>query len=372
MRKIISVVALCAVIALLALVWRSHRANPGQAKAVSSDDAPLTVSAATVQPSEWQSRIKAYGQVRAEQGADLSLEIAGIVDSIGFKSGEDVTAGTVLLRLRSDDDPAKLAALQANEALWATNVARDRKQFDAQAISRATLDLDEANLRNFRAQVAAQRAVMEEKVLRAPFSGRIGIRQVDRGQYLIPGTPVVNLQALDPIYIDFNVSQQQLGPIKPGQSVDVSIDSYPNQVFHAKVQASDSHVDIGNRMASVRASLGNSDHKLIPGMFAVVRLAMDAPRQVLTVPLTAISFNPYGDYVYVLGAASSGGDARVANMRVVKLGEREGEQVVVLDGLKTGETVVTAGQIKLRSGSTVQVNNQIQPASERHPHAVDE
>jgi len=372
MRKITSVVALCAVIAVVAFVWLSHRTHPGQAKTASSDDAPLTVSAVTVQPSEWQSRVKAYGQVRAEQGADLSLEIAGIVDSIGFNSGDEVTVGTVLLRLRANDDPAKLAALQANEDLWAANVARDRKQFDAKAISRATLDQDEANLRNYRAQVAAQRAVMEEKVLRAPFSGRIGIRQVDRGQYLLSGTPVVNLQAMDPIYIDFNVPQQQLGRIKPGQSVDVSIDSYPGQVFHAEVRAADSHVDIGSRMASVRASLRNPDHKLIPGMFAVVQLAMDAPRQALTIPLTAVSFNPYGDYVYVLGAPANGSDARVATMRIVKLGEREGDQVVVLDGVKAGETVVTAGQIKLRSGSTVQVNNQVQPESQRHPHPIDE
>lgn len=372
MRKVVGLVSLCVAIVLATLFWHSLGGSHGHAKAASDDDAPLTVSAMTVQPAEWRSRIKAFGQVRAAQGTDLSMEIAGIIDSINFKSGEDVAAGTPLLRLRPNDDPAKLATLQANVDLWAANVARDQKQFDVQAVSRATLDLDEANLRSYRAQVAAQRALIEEKVLRAPFSGRIGIRQVDVGQYLLPGAPIASLQALDPIYVDFNVPQQQLERIKPGQSVDVSIDSYPSQIFHAKVLAMDSRVDPGSRMTLVRAGLGNPDHKFLPGMFAVVQLAVGTPQQVLTIPLSAVSFNPYGDYVYVLTAPDNPRDARIATMRVVKLGEREGEQVVVLNGLKPGEMVVTAGQIKLRSGSAVQVDNSVQPASQLQPNPIDE
>jgi membrane fusion protein (multidrug efflux system) len=214
--------------------------------------------------------------------------------------------------------------------------------------------------------------LIEEKVLRAPFSGRIGIRQVDLGQYLIPGAPIASLQALDPIYIDFNVPQQQWVRIKPAQSVEASVDGYPSRIFHAKVLALDSKVDPGSRMTSVRAGLGNSDHKLLPGMFAVVQLAVDAPRQVLAIPLTAVSFNPYGDYVYVLSAPGNPQDARTATMRVVKLGDREGDQVVVLNGLKAGETVVTAGQIKLRSGSAVRVDNSVQPANQLQPNPSDE
>ncbi len=363
-------------------VWRlAHRAAPAQAAQGTAQAAepPQTVSDIVVRRQPWQDRLKAYGQVRAVQGAELSAQVPGIVDEIDFQSGQDVKVGTVLLRLRQYDDPAKLQQLQAEVALYTTNLQRDQKQFEAQAVSHATLDLDTANLRSYQAQVAAQAQAMEEKIVRAPFTGRLGIREVDLGQYLPPGTAVTTLQALDPIYVDFSVPQQQVGDVRPGRTVDVSVDTYPGRVFHAAVQALDSRIDAQSRMASVRASLDNRDHALLPGMFAVARLDLGPSQEVLAVPQTAVSFNPYGDFVYVLtpqpqepGKAPGSAPVFLATSRVVTLGATQGDRVVVTAGLHDGDTVVTAGQIKLRSGALVVIDNRVQPPNALAPEPPEE
>ena len=358
------------------LVWQLVYRAAAPGAAAQAAEPPQTVSDIVVHPQPWQDRLKAYGQVRAVQGADLSAQVPGIVDEIDFKSGEDVKAGAVLLRLRLYADPAKLQQLQAEVALYTTNLQRDQKQFAAQAVSHATLDLDTANLRSYQAQVAAQTEAMDEKIVRAPFSGRLGIREVDLGQYLPPGTAVTTLQALDPIYVDFSVPQQQVGDIRPGRPVEVSVDTYPGRVFHAAVQALDSRIDAQSRMASVRASLDNHDHTLLPGMFAVARLDLGPTRKVLAVPQSAVSFNPYGDFVYVLtpqpGQAPGRPQVFLATSRVVTLGETQGDRVVVTAGLRDGDAVVTAGQIKLRSGSTVVIDNRVQPPNALTPNPPEE
>jgi membrane fusion protein, multidrug efflux system len=365
----LSGVAICAALAAWHLLSGSKHAT---AAATDDDDSALTVSASAVQLSAWQDQLKAFGQVRAAQGADLSSEVSGIVDSIDFTSGQDVRAGSILLRLRPNDDDAKLAALRASAELAVANLARDRQQYALKAISRATLDQDEANAKNARAQVDAQQAQMAEKVIRAPFSGRIGIRMVDLGQYLTAGTPITSLQALNPIYVDLNVPQQQIGRIKPGQTVDVSVDSYPGRTFKARIKAVDNRVDAASRMVSVRADLDNADHALLPGMFAIAHLSVGSPTQVLAIPLSAISFSPHGDYVYVLTAKNGSDDVKTATMRALRIGEQRGDRAIVLDGLAPGEVVVTAGQIKLRNGATVQVNNSVQPSDQWHPDAAEE
>ncbi|MGI4744438.1 MAG: efflux RND transporter periplasmic adaptor subunit [Janthinobacterium lividum] len=371
-RKLLYLLLLCVAVAAAIVGWRQwHRPNAASG-GHGPAEAPQVVSAITVEQSDWQSRIKAFGQVRAVQGADLSAEVPGIVDRIDFQSGTEVPAGTVLLRLRANDDDARLATLQATADLWAANVVRDQKQFDAQAISRATLDQDNASLRSYRAQVAAQQALMLEKVVRAPFAGRLGIRMVDLGQYLVAGTPVVTLQALDPIYVDFNVPQQQVGRITSGQAVQVTVDSYPGRIFAASVLAVDSRIDPSSRMASVRASLRNPDHALLPGMFAISGLADGALRRVVTVPTASVSYNPYGNFVYVLTPKEKTAGVMIATSRVITTGETHGDRVVVLTGLKPGETVVTAGQVKLRSGASVHVDNSVQPANELNSNPPEE
>ena len=337
----------------------------------------VVVSALTIQPQSWQSVHKAYGQVHAMQGADLSSQVSGIVDELDIQSGEEVKAGAVLMRLRLYDDPAKLQQLQSEATLYAVSLARDQKQFEAQAISRATLDVDTANLRNYQAQVAAQIQVMDEKIVRAPFNGRLGIRQVNLGQYLPAGTAVVNLESLDPIYVDFNLPQQQIAGIRPGQPVSVSVDAWPGRSFLATVLAVDSRIDEQSRMATIRARLANADHALLPGMFAIARIDQGTSQQVLAVPHAAISFNPYGDFVYVLTPPPGPPGPRkqgvlIANSHVVMLGETQGDRVVVLSGLTPGDRIVTAGQTKLRNGTAVEIDNSVQPVNELNPTPPEE
>ncbi|HWM68644.1 MAG TPA: efflux RND transporter periplasmic adaptor subunit [Steroidobacteraceae bacterium] len=371
MKRASAIAALIATLAAAMILWHLQQPKHGM-PAKGDADPPTVVSATAVEQTQWQSRVKAFGQLRASQGIDLSAEVAGIVEDVHFRSGEDVTRGTVLLRLRPNDDDAKLASLEASTNLWHANVERDTKQLQLQAVSRATLDADNASLWSFQAQIKAQKALMAQKVVRAPFSGRVGIRLVDPGQYLEAGKPITALQALDPIYVDFNVPQQQSNSVSPGQRVEVFVDTYADRAFEASVLASDSRVDPTSRMLSVRATLRNPDHVLLPGMFVVVWFGEGLPRTALTIPATAVSFTPYGDYVYVLSQKADHKGQFTAALRAANLGEHVGDRVEVLSGLKAGEQVVTAGQVKLRDGSVVELNNAIQPAAGTHPNPPEE
>ncbi len=213
-----------------------------------------TVATAQATLQDWQKRLDATGTLRASRGADLAAEVPGIVDQIDFVSGADVAAGAVLLRLRPNDDVAKLEQLQAAASLAEINYARDLKQLRAQAVAQSTVDTDAANLRSARAQVAAQQALMDEKIVRAPFAGRLGIRQVDLGQYLPAGTAIVTLQALDPMFLDFYLPQQAVGEVRVGQDVVVHVDSYPARAFPGTISAINARIDAASRMVQVRAT----------------------------------------------------------------------------------------------------------------------
>ena len=260
---------------------------------------PQTISVAKATYSEWQPRIEAVGSLRAVKGADLSLEVSGVVKSITFNSGDDVEEGATLLKLRTADDVARLHSLQAMAELNDITYERDQKQFKMQAVSQATLDTDSANLKNAQAQVAQQQAIIDKKLLRAPFAGHLGIRAVDLGQYLGPGTVIVTLQALDPIYADFFVPQQAADQVGLGQKVAVKIDAFKDKIFTGEISAINPKVDTGSRNVQVRATLENHDHKLLPGMYATVDITTGSPQNHITLPQTAITYNPYGDTVYV-------------------------------------------------------------------------
>ena len=217
--------------------------------------------------------------MRAVKGADLSLEVSGVVDTISFNSGDDVEQGALLLKLRADDDAAKLESLQATADLNQITYQRDLKQFQIQAVSQATLDTDAANLKNAKAQVAQQQAILDKKFLRAPFAGHLGIRAVDLGQYLGAGTVIVTLQALDPIFLDFFVPQQSVDQVRLGQTVTVRIDAFKDQTFPGEISAINPKVDASSRNVQVRATLKNADHKLLPGMYATVDISTGAPQQ---------------------------------------------------------------------------------------------
>ncbi len=330
-----------------------------------AQEPPATVSTMVARVTDWQDTLQAVGTIRAVRGADLASEIAGVVDSVEFDSGHDVAAGTVLLRLRPNDDAAHLADLQAAADLAAANLARDTKQFRAQAVSQASIDADESHLRSARAEVAQAQALAAEKIVRAPFAGRLGLRVVDQGQYLPAGTTIVTLQALDPLYVDFYVPQQSLAEVHIGETALLHVDAYPGREFTGRISAISPKLDANSRMAQVRATLSNTDHALVPGMFASVELHTGEVHHYVTVPNAAIVYNPYGSLVYVV-------DHGVARQAIVRTGPTRGDQVAVTAGLADGTTVVTAGQIKLRQGSQVVVNNSVQPSDDPRPHPAEE
>ena len=336
---------------------------------------PQTVSAAKAAYSAWQPKLEAIGTLRAVKGADLSLDVPGVVASISFNSGDDVEQGAPLLKLRVEDDLAKLESLQAMAELSEIVNQRDQKQFKMQAVSQATLDTDAANLKNAKAQVVQQQAIIDKKFLRAPFAGHLGIRAVDLGQYLAAGTVIVTLQALDPILIDFFLPQQAVDQVRLGQSVTVKIDAFKDQTFAGEISAINPKVDAGSRNVQIRATLKNPDHKLLPGMYATVDIATGAPQSYITLPQTAISFNPYGDTVYVVDskAVDTAGKPPqlIARQTFVTTGPTRGDQVAVLKGIDEGDLIVTAGQIKLHNGSTVLIDNSITPTADAAPVLID-
>lgn len=337
---------------------------------------PQTVSTVVAGYSEWQPVTAAVGSLRAVNGANLSLEVPGIVSELDFKSGDDVKAGQILLRLRADDDIAKLHALQATEALAQITYERDLKQFAARAVSRATLDSDVATLKNDQAQVAAQQAIIDQKILRAPFAGHLGIRQVDLGQFLAAGTQVVTLQALDPLYADFFLPQQALAHVRVGQTTTVHVDTYPGETFTGRISAINPQVDTGSRNVQIRATLANPNHRLLPGMYATLDIDIGAKQREITLPQTAIAFNPYGATVFIVidkgGKNAMGQPNLIAQQTFVTTGATRGDQVAVLTGIKAGDVIVSAGQIKLHNDIPVVINNSVQPLNNPSPQVPNQ
>ncbi len=335
---------------------------------------PQTVSTIEAAYQSWRPQLTAVGSLTAVQGASLSLEVPGIVSEIDFKSGQDVQQGQVLLRLRDDDDEARLRALQATADLARITYERDLKLPPGRVISQAALDSDAANFENAEAQVATQRAIVDQKTLRAPFSGHLGIRAVDLGQYLPAGTAVVGLEALDTLFADFYLPQQDLSRLEVGQSVTAAIDAYPGRNFPGRIVAINPNVDPASRNVLVRAELANPGHLLLPGMFATLAVGTGAEEQHITLPATAIAYNSYGDLVFVVVPApqhEQGQPGLIAEQRFVTLGPARGDQVSVTKGVGAGDIVVTAGQMKLHNGSPVVVNNAVQPSDSAHPVLVD-
>jgi membrane fusion protein, multidrug efflux system len=371
------VIMLLVVAALLGLVfgWQLYGGKKRGEYMAAAAAAPQTVSTIAAATSEWQPFAQSTGTLRAVRGADLSAQASGIVDQIDFDSGNEVPAGKVLLRLRPYDDYAKLQQLQAAAELAEQTHKRNQEQFAAQAVSQADIDSDVSTLRSARAQVAAQQAVINEKIVRAPFAGRLGVRQVDIGQFLTAGTPIVTLQALDLMLVDFYVPQQALAQMKIGQAVSITLDAYPKQVFGGAIEAINSRVDTASRNVQVRAHLRNPERRLLPGMFANVRVDYGDKSSLITLPQTVVTHNPFGDTVFIVeqnGTDAQGKPRSVVHQRFVKLGATRGDQVAVQSGIKVGEIVVSAGQLKLRNGTEVTINNAVLPANNPNPNPPNE
>jgi len=335
---------------------------------------PQTVSTAKAQFTEWQGEFQAVGTLRAVRGADIAPELPGVITAIHFQSGQAVEAGAPLVQLNAESDLARLQSLAAAADLAQANYERDKKQLEIQAVSQAVVETDAATLKSARAQVAEQQALLNKKLVRAPFGGRLGIRAVDVGQYVNAGTKLVTLQALDPVYVDFYAPQKSLGKIAVKQKIVLKTDAFQGQEFPGEVSSIDPKVDPATRNVQVRATVRNPKHILLPGMFATVVLASGGPQRFLTLPQTAVSYNPYGDTVFVVEESKGKEEqvALVALQKFVTTGEVRGDQVAILSGIKEGDTVVTAGQIKLRSGVPVIVNNSIQPTNEPAPKPKDQ
>ncbi len=336
---------------------------------------PVTVSTTMARLTAWQPELKSVGTVRAAQGVEVTTEIAGLVREVYFHSGDDVQAGQVLVQLNADADKALLHSLQAEAELARTTYERDRQQFAVKAISQATLDVAQADLKSKLAQVDQQAADVEKKTIRAPFSGRIGISVVDPGQYLNPGERIVTLQSYDSVYVDFMLPQQDAAQIALGQALSVAINTYPERSFEGIITAIDPKVDPQTRNIQVEATLANPKHELLPGMFAAVQVRAGQAQHFITLPQTAVTYNPYGETVFVVEkkpAGNQGPPELIARQTFVTPGPTRGDQVAITSGLKEGDTIVTSGQLKLKSGSRVAVNNDIQPSNEAAPLPTDE
>ena len=335
---------------------------------------PQTVSTTVAQSQPWSSRLEAVGSARAVNGANLSAQVPGIVAALHFDSGKDVKQGAPLIELMAADDIAHLEALKATAELARITYERDLTLVTTRAVSQQTVDSDKWNLKNAQAQVDQQQALVDYKFIKAPFAGRLGIRQVDLGQYIAPGTTIVTLQQLDPIYVDFFLPQQALAQIRVGQQVMAKVDTYPDLTLNGTISAINSLVDTATRNVQVRATIKNPDDKLLPGMFATVDIDIGTPQDYVTLPQTAVAYNSYGNIVYLIdskGKNDKGQPQLVARQSFVTTGATRGDQVAVLSGVKDGETVVTSGQVKLRNGTPVLVNNTVQPTDNPNPKPVD-
>jgi len=300
--------------------------------------------------------------------------VAGLVQSVNFKSGEDVKAGHLLVQLNADADIAQLRTLTATRDLSQTVYERNKKQFLAQTVSQASLDADTADLKVKQAQVAQQEAQVVKKTIRAPFTGRLGISEVNPGQYLNAGDKIITLQALDAIYIDFYLPQQELSRLAVGQAVVAVTDTYPNKKFTGRISAISPKVDAQTRNVQIEAILTNPRHELLPGMYATIKIQAGRAQHYLTIPRTAITFNPYGETVYIVeekGKTADGKPSLSVLQQFVTLGPARGDQVAILKGVKEGQRVVTGGQLKLKSGSPVVINNAVPLLNDAHPTPKD-
>ena len=329
-------------------------------------EAVTTIAAAQAQ---WPSTINAIGTVAAVRGVTVSADLPGIVDQILFESGDAVREGQTLAILDTRQEQAQMAAAEAQRVLARLNFNRMQELLDQQVISKAEYDSATAQSRETEARVGEIRAAIERKTIRAPFSGILGIRQVNKGQYLAGGDPLVPLQSLNPIYVNFGVPQQAIGQVRVGRSVRITTESLGGLAFEGRVTATDSVVDPTTRNIQVQATLANPDGRLRPGMFVQTELLVGANQPVIALPASAISYAPYGDSVFVVAEMKDdkGHAYRGVRQQFVKLGPARGDQVAVVSGVTPGDEVVTSGVFKLRNGAAVQVNNKVKPGNNSAP-----
>ncbi len=344
-------------------------------KAMTAHSPVVTVSAMKATSQPWQNKIRAAGSLRAVCGVDVTTELAGLVRTIYFTPGANVKKGAPLVKLNDDAEVAQLASLEASAELAKITYDRDKAQFSVQAVSKQIVDNDASNLKNLLAQVAEQKATIAKKNIVAPFGGRLGIRNVNPGQYVNVGDNIVTLQTLDPIYVDFYLPQQDLVNIQVGQVITATCDTYPGKSFTGKITTINPIVDAATRNVQVEATMSNTKQLLLPGMFATVEITTGTPQNYLTLPQTAISYNPYGNIAYIVkeqGKDKQGKPILAVDQTFVTVGNTRGDQVAILKGLQENDMVVVAGQLKLKNHSLVKINNKVLPKDNPAPKLIDE
>lgn len=333
---------------------------------------PAAVTTIVAQQDNWPATLNAIGTVAAVRGVTVSADLPGIVDRIEFDSGKSVREGDVLVELDTREERAQLAAAEAQRDLARINFQRLQRLVKEGVFPQADYDKAEAEDRANNAKVQEIRATIERKTIRAPFSGTLGIRQVNLGQYLSAGTAVVPLQSLQPIYVNFGVPQEEARQVQAGRTVRITADDLPGRTFTGRVTAIDSVLDEKTRNVQVQVTVENGDRKLRPGMFVKAELGTGSARPMITLPASAISYAPYGDSVFVVTdmTAPNGQKYRGVRQQFVKVEGSRGDQVGV-SGIKPGDEVVSSGVFKLRNGAAVQVNNKVQPENNPAPKPED-
>jgi membrane fusion protein (multidrug efflux system) len=335
---------------------------------------PEAVTTASVEAVKWQPARPAIGSLVAERGVTLGAELPGTVRAISFESGSAVKRGDVLVKLDTSAEEAQLAAALADASLARLTLGRARRLREGQANAQADLDAAEARAAQADATVANLRANIAKKTIRAPFDGRISIRQVELGQVVSPGTPIASLQSVSPIHADFWLPQQALAELSPGQRVRMRTDAFRDRTWDGEITTVNPEVDAATRNVRVRATFPNPDGRLRPGMYANVEVLSTEERSVLVIPATAVMFAPYGDSVFAVEEKKdeAGQTTTVVRQKFVRTGDRRGDLVAVVSGLEPGETVVSSGAFKLRNGTAVAVNNALAPDAQLAPKPADD
>ncbi len=370
-RVFLTLIVAVAVVGLLGFVKLQQ--IQAAMKAANFQPPPSAVTTIVVKQEDWATSLKAIGSVEAVQGVTVSADLPGIVDRITFDSGRNVRAGEVLVQLDTRQERAQLAAAEAQRDLAKLNFERAKALVEGGAIPRADYDRAAAEKDSTEAKVGEIRATIERKTIRAPFSGRLGIRQVNLGQYLSAGNAIVPLQSLNPIYVNFGIPQQEVSHVRIGQTVQIKASEFAGTAFQGKVTAIDSVVDEATRNVRVQVTLSNPAGKLHPGMFVDAELHTGTSQPVLTLPASAINYAPYGDSVFVVTDMKDkdGSTYRGVKQQFVKLDRSRGDQVAIISGINPGDEVVTSGTFKLRNGAPVQVNNKVQPSNSPAPKPED-
>jgi len=335
---------------------------------------PTTVSSGVVKEEDWAPTLSAVGSISAVQGAIVSTELGGIVSGVGFQSGSEAKKGDVLLKLDSSSEEALLHTAEADLELARANLQRERDLAGRKVVSKQELDAAESTFGQKQGTVDNMRAFITKKQVRAPFDGQLGIRQVNVGQMINSGQQVVSLQALDPVYVDFALPQQELSKLAPGLEALVRTDAQPGREFKGKLTALNSMVDTVTRNVTLQATFENPDHALKPGMFVKIEIVLPEKGKTLVIPGSAVSYAPYGDSVFVIDKKKdpkTGKETQTLRQAFVRIAEARGDFVSVTQGLKEGDEVVSTGVFKLRNGMPVTINNDLAPKPQMNPTPAD-